>query len=149
MTTHPGPFYHGTKAELAPSDLIEPNKYPPTTPDPDIRGEKAGQPREHTYFSPRKNYITEHYGPNVYEVEPVGGYTRDPEYASSRTMFRSRNPLRVVRQVSRDWGLPSPDPATEFPYPLRPAAPDGVKAHKLPSPGHGQRVPPRAPRRSK
>jgi hypothetical protein len=87
MTTHLGPFYHGTKAELAPGDLIEPNKYPPTTPDPDIRGEKAGQPREHTYFSPRKNYISEHYGPNVYEIEPVGDYSRDPEYTSSRTMF--------------------------------------------------------------
>jgi hypothetical protein len=87
MATHPGPFYHGTKADLAPGNLIEPNKYPPTTPDPDIRGEKAGQPREHTYFSPRKNYVTEHYGPNVYKIEPAGDYTRDPEYTSSRTMF--------------------------------------------------------------
>ena len=110
MTFHPGPFYHGTKAELAPGDLIEPNKYPPTTPDPDIRGEKGGQPREHTCFSPRKNYITEHYGPNVYEVEPTGDYTRDPEYTSSRTMFRSTHPLRVVRQVSRDWGVPNLSP---------------------------------------
>jgi ADP-ribose pyrophosphatase YjhB (NUDIX family) len=100
---HPGPHYHGTKAELEPGDLIEPGKYPPTMPDPDIRGEHADEPREHVYFTPRKQYITEHYGPNVYQVEPTGDYTRDPEYGS-RTMFRSKAPLRVVRKVTRDWG---------------------------------------------
>ena len=98
---HPGPHYHGTEAELNPGDLIEPNKHPPSHPDDPA----DPKPREHTYFSPRKNYVTEHYGPNVYEVEPQGEYTRDPEY-NSRTMFRSKHPLRVVKKVTKEWGLP-------------------------------------------
>ena len=108
---HPGPHYHGTSAELEPGDLIEPGKHPKSyQPWGD---EEDAKPREHTYFSPRKSYITEHYGPNVYEVEPQGEYTRDPEYNSNK-MFRSRHPLRVVRRVTRDWGLPHEGLLTHF-----------------------------------
>ncbi len=101
---HPGPHFHGTSAELEPGDLIEPGKYPPSH-DPEGGGPGEGKPREHTYFSPRKSYVTEHYGPNVYEVEPAGEFTHDSEY-DNRTMYKSRHPLRVVRKVTKEWGLP-------------------------------------------
>jgi hypothetical protein len=55
------------------------------------------------YLSSRRAYLTEHYGPNLYEVKPTGPVTRDPEY-SNRRMLRSKYPLRVVRKVSRNWG---------------------------------------------
>jgi len=96
-------YYHGTKAELEPGDLIEPGKYPPTVPDPDIRGDRAGEPRDWTYFSSRRQYVTEHYGPNVYQVEPTGDCTRDREYNNPR-MLKSKAPLQVIRKVTRNWG---------------------------------------------
>jgi hypothetical protein len=96
---HPGPHYHGTKADLEPGDLIRPGTHPPTWPD------ESDEPRQHVYFSPRLNYVTENYGPNVYEVEPTGDYTHDAEY-NNRRMFKSVHPLRVVRQVSGKGSLP-------------------------------------------
>jgi hypothetical protein len=100
------PQFHGTPAALSPGDLIEPNKYPPTTPDPDIRGSKASEPRKHVHFTSRQDYVTEHYGPNVYHVETTGPVSHDPEYSNKR-MLRSAHPLRVVRQVSHSWGTPA------------------------------------------
>jgi len=90
--------FHGTSAELSPGDLIEPNKYPPSY---DPWGD--GKPRDHTYLSPRRQYVTENYGPNVYHVEPTGPVSHDPEY-SNKAMLRSKDPLRVVRKVSANWG---------------------------------------------
>jgi Rifampin ADP-ribosyl transferase len=87
-------WYHGTSAELRPGDLIEPRKYPPSHKDAESR-----EPRDHAYFSNRLQYITEHYGPNVYEIEPTGPATHDPEYRHPG-MRRSEYPLRVVRRVS-------------------------------------------------
>jgi hypothetical protein len=99
----PGQFFHGTHAELNSGDLIEPGKHPksyqPYKDAPDL------QSRDHVYFSNRRQYLAEYYGPNLYQVEPTGPHTRDPEY-SDRRMRRSKDPLRVVRKVSKDWGEP-------------------------------------------
>jgi 8-oxo-dGTP diphosphatase len=94
-----GPWYHGTDKELNPDDLIEAGKYAPSQP------WGSREPRDHVYFSDRKQYLTEHYGPNIYEVEPTGPHSHDPEY-NNRRMRRSKHPLRVVRKVSGDWGSP-------------------------------------------
>jgi len=95
--------FHGTKAELSPGDLIEPNKYPKSY---QPYGEDSDpEPRKHTYLTSRQAYVTEHYGPNVYHVEPTGPVSHDPEY-KHKAMLRSEHPLRVVRQVSRNWGEP-------------------------------------------
>jgi rifampin ADP-ribosylating transferase len=103
-------FYHGSPAELRPGDLIEPNKYPQSHPDSGIPGDPT--PRPHTYLTPRREYVTEHYGPNVYHVEPTGPISHDPEYSHQNRsrnpknrMYRSSAPLRVIRQVSRSWGV--------------------------------------------
>jgi len=98
-----GPWYHGTSKELQPDDLIEANKYPRSHQPYGTEEEK--KPRDHVYFSSDRQYVAEHYGPNLYEVDPVGGHSRDPEYGSAK-MRRSKDPLRVVRKVSEDWGNP-------------------------------------------
>lgn len=98
-----GPWYHGTAAELQPGDLIEPGKHPKSFPSSDE--EWRNVPRDHVYFTNRRRYVTEYYGPNLYEVEPTGPHTHDPEYRD-RQMRRSQHPLRVVRKVSEGWGRP-------------------------------------------
>jgi hypothetical protein len=99
---HLGQQFHGTPSELQPGDMIEPGKHPRSH-------NPYGQdlpPRDHVYLSSRRAYVTEHYGPNVYQVEPTGPVTRDPEYKSPK-MLRSEHPLRVVKKVSANWGEPA------------------------------------------
>jgi hypothetical protein len=108
----PQQFYHGTKADLKPGDLIEPGYnsnygrrkranyvYLTATLDAAIWGAELALGK-----APGRIYI----------VEPIGSITDDPnltdkKYPGNPTKsYRSREPLRVVGEV-RDWQRHSPE----------------------------------------
>lgn len=101
-----GPFYHGTKADLKPGDLLEPSfssnygerkkanfVYLTATLDAAIwgaelaAGDKPGR---------------------IYQVEPTGAFENDPNLTDKKfpgnptRSYRTRQPLRVVAEVL-DW----------------------------------------------
>ena len=107
-----GPFLHGTRAALAPGDLVLPGRPSHFRP---------ARPLEHVYFTTRPE--TAAWGaqlaaalaaddpspvPRVYEVVPLGRFEDDPNVTDKRfpgnptRSYRSREPLRVVREVG-DW----------------------------------------------
>ena len=94
-------FYHGTRADLKPGDLIEPR-------DP---------MRIDVYLTPDLDAaiweaeLAAGEGPGrVYIVEPAGPIEHDPEPADQKTpgtprmSYRSREPLRVTGEVT-EWRL--------------------------------------------
>ena len=105
-----GPFFHGTRAALAPGDLISaghPSNY------------EAGRVSNHVYFSALMGpaawgaelAVARAGAPgrgHVYEVEPTGPFDDDPNLTNKRfpgnptRSYRSRAPLRVLRAVP-DW----------------------------------------------
>ncbi len=110
-----GPFFHGTKAVLAPGDELVPG-----------RGSnfQAGRVSNHVYFTTVLE--TAVWGAElasalaggvargrIYEVQPLGPFEDDPNVTDKRfpgnptRSYRSRHPLRVVREVP-DW--PGHDP---------------------------------------
>lgn len=107
----PGPFYHGTKADLKPGDLIRPgyrSNY----------GRGARKTRW-VYMSATLSAwgaeLARGDGPGrVYIVEPTGPFVDDPDltdkkFAGNPTRsYRSREPLRVVGEVT-DWQPHSPE----------------------------------------
>ncbi len=105
-----GPFFHGTKAELRPGDLLtagfRSNYRPEIT-------------MNHVYFTSRvagaglaaEIAVELAHGdatPHVYEVEPTGPFEDDPNVTDKKfpgnptRSFRTSEPLRVVREVD-DW----------------------------------------------
>lgn len=99
-------FYHGTRADLKPGDLIEPG-HPPDV------GERD-QVATYVYLTPNLDAaiweaeLAAGESPGrVYIVEPTGQIEQDPELKSvgSPTMsYRSREPLRVTGEVT-EWRL--------------------------------------------
>ena len=101
-----GPFFHGTKADLRPGDLLTagyPSNYRPEIV------------MNHIYFTA----VADGAGlaaelapgdrePRVYEVEPTGDFENDPNVTDKKfpgnptRSYRSAEPLRVVREVL-DW----------------------------------------------
>ena len=110
-STDSGPFYHGTKADLNPGDLLQPGYssnygerkkanflYLTATMDAAIWGAELA--------------VGE--GPGrIYRVEPTGPFEDDPNLTDKRfpgnptRSYRTREPLRVVGEVL-DW---EPHPA--------------------------------------
>jgi rifampin ADP-ribosylating transferase len=106
-----GPFLHGTRASLAPGDLVVPGRPSHFRPD---------RPLAHVYFTTRAETaawgaelaaaLSDAPSPEgrVYEVEPTGPFEDDPNVTDKRfpgnptRSYRSRDPLRVVREVP-DW----------------------------------------------
>lgn len=106
-----GPFYHGTKADLKPGDLISP-------------GHRSNY--GHTQRTSRWVYMTATFSPlgaelargdgpgRLYIVEPTGPFVDDPDLTDKRfpgnptKSYRSRYPLRVVVEVT-DWEPTSPE----------------------------------------
>ena len=99
-----GPFYHGTKADLKPGDLLtagfNSNYRPEVT-------------MNHIYFTALANgagLAAELAGgdrrPRVYIVEPMGEFENDPNVTDKKfpgnptRSYRSREPLRVVGEVT-------------------------------------------------
>ena len=108
----PGPFYHGTKADLRPGDLVRPGRtsnfgerqranfvYLTATLDAATWGAELG--------------IGE--GPGrIYRVDPTGPFEDDPNLTDKRfpgnptRSYRTREPLRVVGEVL-GWEPHSPE----------------------------------------
>ncbi len=108
-----GPFLHGTRAELAVGDLLEPGRPSHFRPD---------RPLAHVYFTTRAE--TAAWGAElaaalapeaagspaarVYEVSPQGPFEDDPNVTDKRfpgnptRSYRTSEPLRVVAEVP-DW----------------------------------------------
>jgi rifampin ADP-ribosylating transferase len=106
-----GPFYHGTKAALAPGDPIEPG-----------HSSNFGSRRvaSHVYFTATLDAAT--WGAEladgdgrgrIYQVEPTGPFEDDPNLTDQRfagnptRSYRTRAPLLVVGEVS-EWEGHSP-----------------------------------------
>lgn len=107
-----GPFYHGTKADLKPGDLLEPGYnsnygegkkanyvYMTATMDAAIWGAELA-----TGDKPGRIYI----------VEPTGIFEDDPNLTNKRfpgnptRSYRTKHPLRVVGEVA-DWKGHAPE----------------------------------------
>lgn len=105
-----GPFFHGTKAELKPGDLLGPGResnfghgdvanfvYMTATMDAAIWGAELA--------------VGEGRG-RIYRVEPTGPYEHDPNLTDTRfrgnrtRSYRSRGPLRIVEEVTEWEGHP-------------------------------------------
>lgn len=108
----PGPFFHGTKADLRPGDLLQPgyrSNY----------GE--GKTANFVYLTGTLDAATwgaelsagEGRG-RIYEVEPTGPIEDDPNLTDTRfpgnptRSYRTREPLRVVGEVV-DWEQHDPE----------------------------------------
>ena len=108
----PGPFYHGTKADLSLGDMLKPGHssnfgdrkkanfiYFTATLDAATWGAELGMGE----------------GPGrIYRVEPTGHFEDDPNLTDKKfpgnptRSYRTREPLRVVEEV-RDWQPHSPE----------------------------------------
>ncbi len=100
-----GPFYHGTKADLKPGDLIRPG----------FRSNYGHGERTSPWvymtatLSPLGAELARGDGPGrLYIVEPTGPFVDDPDLTDKKfpgnptRSYRSRYPLRVVGEVT-DW----------------------------------------------
>jgi rifampin ADP-ribosylating transferase len=106
-----GPFYHGTKADLKPGDLITPG----------YRSNYGHGERKSAWvymsatLSPWGAELALGDGPGrIYIVEPTGPFVDDPDLTDKKfpgnptKSYRSREPLRVVGEVT-DWQGHSPE----------------------------------------
>ena len=110
-TTPPddGPFFHGTRAELQPGDLLTPGYRSNYRPEVVMN---------HIYFTALRDGAgsaaeiaamdVDGASPHVYEVAPTGPFHDDPNVTDKKfpgnptRSFRSTHPLRVIREVD-DW----------------------------------------------
>lgn len=108
----PGPFYHGTKADLQPGDQLVPGYVS------NFGGRKTAN---HIYFTATLDAATwgaelsEGSGTGrIYRVEPTGPFQDDPNLTDKKfpgnptRSYRTRAPLRVLDEV-RDWEPHSPE----------------------------------------
>jgi hypothetical protein len=112
-----GPFFHGTKAELAVGDLIRAGHRSNYRPEVVMN---------HVYFTATRDgaglaaelavvlAADATSRPHVYEVEATGPYEDDPNVTDKKfpgnptRSYRSAEPLRVVAEVD-DWTRLTPD----------------------------------------
>lgn len=102
-----GPFFHGTRAELSPGDLLTAGFASNYRPEVTMN---------HIYFTSLVDgaglaaevAALNSGDPRVYEVEPLGDFVDDPNVTDKKfpgnptRSFRSSEPLRIVREVT-DW----------------------------------------------
>jgi hypothetical protein len=110
--TDAGPFFHGTKADLREGDLLRAGFHSNYRPEIVMN---------HIYFTA----VSDAAGlaaelaagdgiPRVFEVEPTGPFEDDPNVTDKKfpgnptRSYRSRDPLRVVREVD-DWPRLTPE----------------------------------------
>ena len=108
----PGPFFHGTKADLAPGQLLQPGN---------TSNFGTGQRANFIYLTATLDAAT--WGAElaqgngrgrIYQVEPTGTIEDDPNLTNQRFVgnptrsYRTREPLRVVSEVL-DWQGHPPD----------------------------------------
>ncbi|TCL79350.1 rifampin ADP-ribosylating transferase [Curtobacterium sp. PhB142] len=107
-----GPFFHGTKADLEPGDVLTAGFRSNYRPEVVMN---------HVYFTA----VSDGAGlaaelaagdaePRVYEVAPTGPYEDDPNVTDKKfpgnptRSYRSTEPVRIVREVT-DWPRLTPD----------------------------------------
>ena len=115
--TETGPFFHGTKAELSPGDLLVAG-----------RSSNFGVGREANFVYITATMEAATWGAElargdarerIYEVEPTGPFEDDPNVTNKRfpgnptRSYRTREPLRVVREVL-GWEGHSPEQLQEM-----------------------------------
>jgi len=104
-----GPFFHGTRADLRPGDLLAPGRR---------SNYGSGRPSNHVYLTstregaPLAAELARGDGPGrVYRVEPLGTIEDDPNVTDKRfpgnptRSYRTREPVRVVEEVT-GWERP-------------------------------------------
>ncbi|UBH05335.1 ribosomal subunit interface protein [Leucobacter sp. Psy1] len=107
-----GPFFHGTRAQLRAGDLLTAGYNSNYRPEIVMN---------HVYFTALSDgaglaaEIAALEGiPHVYEVEPTGAFENDPNVTDKKfpgnptRSYRSREPLRVVREVT-EWTRLAPE----------------------------------------
>lgn len=107
-----GPFFHGTKADLHPGDLLEPGY-----------SSNFGERRRANFIYLTATLDAATWGAElslgegsgrIYQVEPTGPFEDDPNLTDMRfpgnptRSYRTRDPLRVVEEVT-DWEPHSPE----------------------------------------
>ncbi len=107
-----GPFYHGTKADLKPGDLLEPGF-----------SSNYGERKKAKYVYLTATLDAAVWGAElamgdgsgrIYRVEPTGAFENDPNLTDKRfpgnptRSYRTQQPLRVVGEVL-DWEGHSPE----------------------------------------
>ena len=107
-----GPFFHGTKAELRPGDLLQPGY-----------SSNYGERRKANYVYLTATLDAAIWGAElavgdgqgrIYRVEPTGAFEDDPNVTDKRSpgnptrSYRTQQPVRIVEEVS-DWEGHSPD----------------------------------------
>ena len=112
----PGPFFHGTKADLAVGDLLTAGFRSNYRPEVLMR---------HVYFTALEGpaglaaelavvLADGECTPRVYRVEPTGPFEDDPNVTDKKfpgnptRSYRSTEPLRIVAEVA-DWTRLSPE----------------------------------------
>lgn len=110
--TDEGPFFHGTKADLQPGDLL-------------TAGFRSNYRPEivmnHIYFTALRDgaglaaeLAAGDAAPRVYVVEPIGAFEDDPNVTDKKfpgnptRSYRSADPLRVVAEID-DWTRLTPE----------------------------------------
>lgn len=108
----PGPFYHGTKADLKPGDLLKPG-----------HNSNFGERRSANYIYLTATLDAATWGAElgvgegqsrIYLVEPTGPFEDDPNLTDKKfpgnptRSYRTRAPLRVVNEIL-DWQPHSPE----------------------------------------
>lgn len=107
-----GPFFHGTKADLRPGDLLTPGWH---------SNYGSGRESKHIYLTatregaPLAAELARGQGPGrVYRVEPLGAIEDDPNVTNKRfpgnptRSYRTSEPLRVIEEVT-GWERPRPE----------------------------------------
>jgi hypothetical protein len=107
-----GPFYHGTKADLKPGDLLGPGY-----------SSNYGERRKANYIYLTATLDAATWGAElgvgdgpgrIYRVEPTGPFEDDPNLTDMRfpgnptRSYRTREPLRIVDEIL-DWEPHSPE----------------------------------------
>jgi len=100
----PGPFFHGTRADLRPGDLLTPGRR---------SNYRSRRQAKHIYLTasregaPLAAELALGEGPGrVYRVEPLGPIEDDPNVTDKRfpgnptRSYRTTEPLRVVEEVA-------------------------------------------------
>ena len=111
-TLDPGPFYHGTKADLKAGDMLEPGY---------SSNYGEGKKANYVYLTATLDAAT--WGAElavgdglgrIYRVEPTGPIEDDPNLTDKKfpgnptRSYRTQHPLRVMGEVM-DWDGHSPD----------------------------------------
>lgn len=127
----PGPFFHGTKADVAPGDSLAPGRTS------NYGGRRTAS---FIYFTATMDAATwgaelaVGEGPGrIYRVEPTGPFEDDPNLTDQRfpgnptRSYRTRQPLRVLAEVP-DWQPHSPEALQHMREHLAELARQGVEA---------------------